>query len=397
MNRQRRRGWAGIRMLGIGGIVVVAVSGALSFGSVSRILPHHTPSSPPATPAPPRVTFSEAHAMSGGADRILPGTALPLLEASMYARATGFVKSRLVDIGDRVKEGQLLAVIDAPDIDDQLSQAKANLEQSRANVKLSEANLALAHANLARYQSANKVNAVSPQELDTQVAAEGTASAAVEAAKASVLVNEAAVQRFTDLQKFERIVAPFPGVITARQIDPGDLISADSTTRELFHLMRTDTLRVFVNVPQVFASGVKVGQTATVFQRERPARKFAGKVTRTADALDQNSRTLSTEVQVPNPDNLLRPGMYLQVEFNFARPLPPLMIPSAALATRTGAPRVGVVDDNNRVHYRTVQLGRDYGAEIQVLSGLSAGEKVIVYPGDDLADGTEIEPVPLTK
>ena len=161
--------------------------------------------------------------------------------------------------------------------------------------------------------------------------------------------------------------------------------------------MRTDVLRVFVNVPQVFATGIKVGQTASAYLGDNPAKQFPGKVTRTADALDPNTRTLLTEVDVPNPDNVLRPGMYLQVKFVFDRDVMPVMIPTAALATRSGAPRLAVLDDQHRVHYRTVQLGRDFGAEVEVIAGLNAGETVVVHPGDDLPEGSPAEPVPAVK
>jgi RND family efflux transporter MFP subunit len=292
-----------------------------------------------------------------------------------------------------------LAVIDSPDIDDQLNQARANLEQARATLKLNQANEVLAQAILNRSQAILRSNpsAVSQEEIDQERASLGTTAASVENARASIQVNEAMVQRYTDLQAFEKITAPFPGVITARNIDAGDLVSADSTARELFHLMRIDVLRVFANVPQVFAPEVKVGQTAAVYLRDDPARQFPGKVTRTADALEPNTRTLLTEVDVPNPDNALRPGMYLQVKFVFGRTAAPLMIPAAALATRTGAPRVAVLDGQNRVRYRTVQLGRDYGAEVQVIAGLNAGETIIVHPGDDLPEGQVVEPVSLKQ
>jgi RND family efflux transporter MFP subunit len=188
-------------------------------------------------------------------------------------------------------------------------------------------------------------------------------------------------------------------VITARNVDPGALVQADSpnTTRELFHLMRTDVLRVFVNVPQTSATDVKVGQRADLYRREDPRRLFAGKVTRTADALDANTRTLLTEVQVANPSNDLRPGMYLQVRFAFDRAVVPVLIPSAALATRTGAPRVAALDGQNRVRYVHVVLGRDYGAQIEVSAGVKPGERVVVRPGDDLPEGTEVEPAAPAK
>lgn len=178
-------------------------------------------------------------------------------------------------------------------------------------------------------------------------------------------------------------------------MEVGDLVAADSTARELFHLMRTDVLRVFVAVPQTFATSITTGQDAAVYRREQPTKQHPGKVTRTANALDPNTRTLLTEVDVPNPNDELRPGMYLQVKFTFDRKIIPLMIPAAALATRSKAARVAVLDDQCRVHYRDVQLGRDYGAEVQVLAGLKEGEQVVVHPGDDLPDGTVVEPVPL--
>ncbi len=173
------------------------------------------------------------------------------------------------------------------------------------------------------------------------------------------------------------------------------MVSADSTARELFHLMRTDVLRVFVDVPQVFATGIRVGQEAVVFRREEPQKQYAGKVTRTADALNPATRTLRTEVDVPNPDDALRPGMYLQVKFRFRREVYPMRVPAAALVIGAGAPRVGVLDERHAVRYRTVELGRDYGAEVEVLSGLNDGDTVVVHPGDALPEGTVVEPVAL--
>jgi RND family efflux transporter MFP subunit len=385
------------RPVAIAALVAVALTGALTASTMSRMRQEQkvNDAASQAATALPRVTFVVAHPMASEAEQVLPGSSLPLLEAGLYPRASGYIKTRLVDIGDRVQKGQLLAEIDAPDLDDQLNQAKANLEQARANLKLNEANLVLAQITLDRSLRINRkgLGAVAQQEVDQEQATLDTSKASVETAKASIQTNEATVQRFTDLQAFEKIVAPFPGVITARHIDPGDLVSADSTARELFHLMRTDILRVFVDVPQVFATGIQVGQRALVYRREDPLRPFSGKVTRTADALDPNTRTLRTEVQVANPENALRPGMYLQVKFVFSNEQRAILIPSAAVVTRAGAPRVAVLDDQHRVQYRTVQLGRDYGAEIEVLAGITAGDSVVVSPGDDLPAGTFVEPV----
>jgi RND family efflux transporter MFP subunit len=390
------------RVLGVGALAVVALVGALTLGTVPRFRQKREVDSAAAqvSNALPKVTVTTVRRVTPDAERVLPGNALPLLEAGLFARTTGYVKTRLVDIGDRVKEGQLLAEISAPDIDDQLAQAKANLEQAKANLPLAQANAELARVTLQRDERAGPNLGVTLQQLDIDRATLQTTAAQVEATKASIDVNQAQVQRYTDLQGFQKIVAPFQGVITARNVDPGDLVTADnpSTSKELFHVMRTDTLRVFVNVPQVFATGIKVGQDAIVYRRDDPTKQFKGKVTRTADALDPNTRTLLTEVQVPNPQDVLRAGMYLQVKFVFDRQVLPMMVPSAALITGSKGPMVAVLDERHTVHYRKVQLGRDFGSEIQILDGLSDGETVVIHPGDEIPEGSAVEPVkPETK
>ncbi len=378
----------------IGFLGVVLLTGAFVLGAMPRLRQQRelNAATEEAASAVPRVSVAIAKQVSSDSEQLLPGNALPLLEAALYPRATGYVKTRLVDIGDRVREGQLLAEIDSPDTDDQLAQAQANLVQARANLDKARADLAFARSDEVRYRRMVATLAAAQEDYDRRVQASGVASANVEAMAAAIKVSEAAVQRWTDLQRFEKITAPFPGVITARQIDPGDLVAADSTGRELFHLMRTDVLRVFVDVPQVFATGIKVGRGAVIFRREDPRTEFQGKVTRTADALDPATRTLRTEVQVKNLDNALRPGMYLQVKFTFNRATLPVLIPAAALATRSEGPRVAVLDQQ-RVSYRNVQLGRDYGAEIEIVAGINPGEMVVVHPGDDLPEGAEVTPV----
>jgi RND family efflux transporter MFP subunit len=382
-----------------GALVVLALAGGLVAGTLPRLrrTQELDAAAAQAASAPPRVTVTTVRRDTADAERVLPGTSLPLLEAAMFARATGYIKERRVDIGDRVQEGQLLAVISAPDIDDQLAQAQANLAQARATLALNQANAELARVVMERSQRIKTADpaAVPVEELQRQRAMVDTTWASVETARASIKVNEAMVQRFTDLQGFEKIIAPFKGVITARNIDPGDLVSADSTARELFHLMRTDVLRVFVDVPQVFATGIRVGQGAAVYRREEPGKQYPGKVTRTADALNPATRTLRTEVDVPNPDDALRPGMYLQVKFHFRREVYPIRVPAAALVIGSGPPQVGVLDARHSVRYRTVELGRDYGAEVEVLSGLNDGDTVVVHPGDALPEGTVVDPVAL--
>lgn len=388
---RRRVSW---RLLAGALLALGLVAGAVALGLAPRLRQKDAlaAAAREAAAAPPRVHVATARPAPADADRVLPGNAQPLLEASLFARATGYIKTRRAEIGDRVQEGQLLALIDAPDIDDQLRQARANLEQAHATLKLNEANATLARTILARSVNLNGKGAgiVSQEELDQQRATVAATAAGVENARASIQVNEAAVQRFADLQAFEQIKAPFTGVVTARNIDTGDLVSADSTTRELFHLMRTDVLRVFVNVPQVFATDINVGQAALIHRREDPLVQYTGTVTRTADALDPATRTLLTEVQVPNSDNALRPGMYLQVKFVFKRHTTPVLVPSAALATGAQGPRLAVLDQESRVHYQAVQLGRDFGAEVEVVAGLQPGATVVFRPGDALPEGMTV-------
>lgn len=390
----RNRSW---KPIVFGGLALVLIGGAFAAGELPRRRQERALESSAASvaSAAPAVSIVTAREAPPDSERVLPGSALPLLEASLYPRITGYLKTRHVDIGDRVEVGQVLAEIAAPDTDDQLAQARANLNQARANLTLAKANAALAKITLQRDMQAGAGTAIPFIQIDQEKAAVKTTDAQVAAAEASIAVNEAAVQRFTDLTSFEKIVAPFKGVVTARNVDAGDLLMADNPTGklEMFHIMRTDMLRVFVNVPQVYATGIRVGQQAVVFRREEPTTTFAGKVTRTANALDPNTRTLLTEVQVPNPVEALRPGMFLQVRFVLDREFRPVLIPAAALATRSEGPRVAVVDSDNRLHYHAVQLGRDFGADVEVLRGLNPGDRVIVRPGDDLPENQTVEPV----
>ncbi len=348
----------------------------------------------------PRVTVVTARTSDATTERVLPGDCHPLLEAAIYARTTGYLKARHVDIGDHVKEGDLLAEIAAPEIDAQLEQARAMQLLTRANLVRDQATEELAGIELNRSHHLLTRQAAAQQEYDAYRAQSKVAAANVKATESNLRVNQATIQRLETLQSFQKVVAPFSGVITARNVDPGDLVSADSptSTRELFHLVQIDTLRVYVNVPQVFSTDVKVGQKAIVYRREDPKRTFVGTVTRTADALDPGTRTLLTEVQVPNQGTALRPGMYLQVKFIFDSEFSTVLIPPAALATRSDGPYLAVLDDRHRVHYRKVRLGRDYGSETEVVAGLEAGQTVVIHPGDDLPEGAELDPIsPPTK
>jgi RND family efflux transporter MFP subunit len=376
-------------------VVAVALTAALTTSAQSQVRYEQKRNDAAAevATARPRVAVVKARLTVSEAEQVFPGCARPLLEARLYPRTTGYIKTALADIGDRVQKGQLLAEIDAPDLDNQLAHAKANLALAKANLEKARADAELSGSVENQDRILLSAGRISRPEYEIKLRTYEVDKAAVRARGAAIKVNEAAVQRLADLQAFEKIVAPFPGVITARHIDPGDLVSADSTARELFHLMRTDLLRVFVDVPEVFVTGIQVGQRAVVYRRGDPLKPLSGKVTRTAEVLDPSARALRIEVQMANPDNALRPGMSLQVKFVFRNEQRTILIPAAAVVTRPGAPRVAVLDEQHRVQYRTVQVGRDNGAEVEVLAGLTAGDSVVVHPGDDLPEGTVVDPV----
>lgn len=328
-------------------------------------------------------------------DQVLPGTAVPFLETAVYARTSGYLKRWLVDIGDSVKEGQLLAEIDTPEVNAQLLQARATLAESKAAVVRNQANENLSRVNLERAQSLSTNNAFSKQELDSADAAYKVAAATTKVSEATIKANEASVKRLEDLQAFQKITAPFAGVVTARNYDIGALVVADNSAgaKELFHLARIDTLRVFADVPQTFATSVTPGMKAPVSRREAPGREFPGVVSRSTQALDPATRTLKVQVDVPNKDGALLPGMYLQVHFRLAPPTKALRVPGAAVITRAEGVKVATVDADKTIRYRVVKTGRDFGSSIEIVEGLQPGETVVIRPGDDLPEGTVVEPV----
>ena len=340
----------------------------------------------------PRVLTVKAERAPKYVEQILPSTAAPMHETAVYARTSGYLKRWLVDIGDVVAEGQLLAEIETPEVDAQLLQARATLAETKASLVRNQASEALAQLNLSRVKQIVVRGAVSQQEMDDADAAYKVATATVNVTQATIKANEANIQRLEQMQAFQKVVAPFSGTITARNFDPGALIVADNAnSKELFHLSQIKTLRVFADVPQTFSTSIKVGQKATVFRREVPGEEFAGSVSRTTNAVDPLSRTLKVEVQVPNPDRALLPGMYLQVRFRLESPADLVRVPGAAVVIRADGPKVAVLDDQSAVHYRPVKLGRDYGTMVEIVSGLSGGETIVVRPGDDLPDGLVVE------
>ena len=394
--RRGPRRFGGWKLLGIGVLLLAILVGLGVAGTLPRLRREQelTAAASETSATPPAVSVVVARRAPADSERLLPGNSLPLFETEIYARTNGYLKRRLVDIGDRVEGGDLLAEIDTPEVDDQLNQARATLAQTTANLGRDKANREFADVELERVTSLKKRGSISHEEHDRQVAATKVAGAAVQATEATIKLNEADVQRLTDLQSFEKINAPFRGIITLRNYDAGALMISDNRTMlPMFRLSQIDTLRVMVAVPQVYSTAIYVGQPTTVFRREDPQRQFTGKVTRMASALDPNTRTMLTEVQVPNPESALLPGMYLQVKFVSTNEAPRILIPAAALVTGAEGVSVPVVDDKSVVHYSKIELGRDFGAEVEVTAGLKGGETVVVHPGDAIADGTLVQTV----
>jgi len=322
----------------------------------------------------------------------LPGSMDAILETGIWARTNGYLKARYVDIGDRVRKGQQLADIDTPEVDQQLMQAIATMNQDKANVVKFEADLALARTTRQRYVVAGP-GTVSKQQIDERTSAVTDAEKVVDAGRATVNADEANVRRLLELQSFQKVYAPFDGVITVRNVDPGSLITAGSTTgtTELFTLAQVDVLRIFVYVPQSYAPDIRAGESADVSVRELPGRVFQGTVTRTAGAIDPTSRTLLTEVQVPNPEGLLLSGSYATVRFKVQRPDPPLVVPQSALLIDGNGVRVALVDADGTLHYRPIQIGRDFGNEVEVLSGVDTTDVLAMGLSANIAEGSRVE------
>jgi RND family efflux transporter MFP subunit len=312
------------------------------------------------------------------ADEIdLPGNTQAYNDTPIYARTSGYVKRWSADIGAHVKRGQLLATIETPELDQQLEQARAELTSAEANLKIAD-------ITATRWQNLLKTKAVSQQETDQAVSDLASKQALVASAKANV-------DRLTQLQSFERVTAPFDGVITARNTDIGTLIQAgDNTTpKELFHLASVQILRVYIPVPEIYAPSVKSGEKVEVTIDAFPKERFEGNVVRNADAIDLNSRTLNVEVDMKNPTGRLLPGAYAFVHFKVPSGEGAVTIPTNALLFRTEGLRAGVVKDGH-VKLTPLSIGRDYGNSVEVVSGLSETDAVIINPSDSLTDGAAV-------
>jgi RND family efflux transporter MFP subunit len=336
---------------------------------------------------------------------VLPGNIEAVTEAPVLARSSGYIKRRYADIGDRVKEGQVLAEIEAPELDQQIRQAKATVDQANSTVQQAEAALEqgrsnenLARVTAERWDNLSKKGVVSRQENDTyrlQWAAQQANVQALEkgvaAARNNVAAAQANVARLNDLLEYQTVRAPFAGVITLRNVDAGVLVNEGNTL--LYRIAQTERLRTYLNVPQADAGSVRVGQPAVLVIPDLPGHRFPGAVTRTANALDPATRTLLVEVQVPNPDAVLMPGMYTQVDLSVPRKDPPLLIPGDTLVVRSDGPQVALVEPDGRVHFARIQLGRDFGDRLEVLAGLEEGQQVVVNPSDAIREGAKVKPI----
>jgi RND family efflux transporter MFP subunit len=357
----------------------------------------------------PGVNVAEVTRATGKSELVLTGNIQAVTEAPVLARATGYIQKRYVDIGDRVKEGQVVAEIVAPDLDQQVRQAKAgvdqaaaSLEQSSANLQQGKTNAEMARLTSDRWGSLVTRGAVARQDADTYLSQYEAQKANVQAlekgvsaARSNVGAAEANLARLTEMQGFLAVRAPFDGVITVRNVDTGALVNDGNTM--LFRIAQTDRLRIYVNVPQSDANAIRVGMTARLTVADLSSKSFNGVVTRTANALDPATRTLLAEVQVPNTSGQLLPGMYSEVDFTTPRAEPPLIIRADTLVVRANGPQVAVIGDDGIVHYKLINLGRDYGDRMEVLSGISAGDRVAINPGDSVREGAKVNAKLLTR
>jgi multidrug efflux system membrane fusion protein len=309
---------------------------------------------------------------------VLPGSLLAFEESPIYARTSGYLVRWYRDIGSHVTEGELLATIDTPEVDQELNQTRAARQQMVAQ-------LDLAKISAERWENLRKTDSVSAQEADTQ-------TSAYKQAQANLAAADANVRRLEQLEGFKKVYAPFSGVITKRNVDPGALINAGAgaTGRELFDIARVDPLRVYTSVPQAYAPYIKVGGETYVTLQEFPGQKFKAKIARTAEAIDPNTRTLLTEVDVPNKDGRLLPGSFGEVHFAVGSDVGKVTVPVNAMLFRSQGAQLAVVGPDNRIQLRPMNIGKDYGTSLEILGGLTTADRVVINPPDSLEQGQQV-------
>lgn len=358
-------------------ILVLLVAGAITI--ISKFSEKKALAAETERLAIPSVSVTHPKQEQSQEELVLPATVQAYKESPIYARTNGYLLHWNKDIGSHVSKGELLADIDTPEVDQELLQARATRQQTQAQ-------LGLAKISAERWENLRKTDSVSQQEVDQQVSG-------YQQAQANLAAAEANVHRLEEMESFKRIYAPFTGVLTKRLIDVGALINAGNggANRELFDVAQVDPLRVYVNVPQTYSPLIQIGMKAFLVQDEYAGQKFAGKVVRTSDAIDPASRTLLTEIDVPNPTGKILPGAYAQVHFDAKVNAPRLTVPINTLLFRAEGPRAAVVDSNHKVHLRPITIGRDYGSAVEVVSGLEANDQVVVNPADSLEDGQQVK------
>jgi RND family efflux transporter MFP subunit len=312
-------------------------------------------------------------------DLILPGSLQAYEESPIYARTSGYLVRWYKDIGSRINKGELLAKIDTPEVDQELDQTRATRQQIVAQLEL-------AKISADRWENLRKTDSVSAQEADQQ-------TSGYKQAQANLAAADANVRRLEQLEGFKDVYAPFTGVLTRRNVDPGALINAGAGAagRELFDIAKVDPLRVFTSVPQAYAPFIKVGAKTAVTLQEFPGQKFVATVTRTAESIDPTTRTLLTEVDVPNKDGRLLPGSFGEVHFAVGSGVNKVTVPVNAMLFRSEGPRVAVIGADNKVQLRPINIGRDYGATLEILGGVSPSEQVVVNPSDSLEEGQQVK------
>ncbi len=340
----------------------------------------------------PELKIEKVKAIDTPKEVHLPATTQAFDAATIYARQSGYISQRLVDIGSRVKNNDLLAVISAPEVDDQLTQARAQLQQMQATLEQNEATRGLANVTNNRFKPLVQQGWETQQTGDQNRYNLAAQNAGVDVAKSNIQAQKAQIARLERLQSYERVVAPFDGVITQRNIDIGSLVAADATSgTPLFAIAHDNVLRVQVHVPQDVALQLKPGMEATLDVPEIPGRSFKGKVARTANSLDPNTRTLLIEADIDNPDRTLSPGLYGTVHFMVPRPNPVIVVPSSALIFDQNGMQVATYSDG-AAHLQKVDIGEDDGAQVQIAMGLQPGQDLIVSPPAGLADGAKVKP-----
>ncbi len=362
-------------------ILLVVALVLVAWGEISRVLARNALGKETERDSVPTVTTVVANRTDMGENLVLPGTVLAFAEAPIYARTSGYLKAWYTDIGTQVKNGQLLAEVESPEVDQQLNQAQAELETAKANATLSS-------STNKRWQGLLETQSVSRQDADEKAGDAAAKKAAVDSAAANV-------GRLHDLEAFKRVVAPFDGVVTARNTDIGALINAgQSSGSELFRIADTSKLRIYVQVPEAYAAAAKPGLEAELHFTAQPNKKYVAKTVRTSNALDPTLRTLQVELQLDNADREIFPGAYAEVHFKMAANAESLRLPANTVLFRAAGLQVATVDGQNTIKLKSIVQGRDFGNTIEVLSGIDAGDEVVVNPPDSITDGVPVRIAP---